>query len=57
MQCIEERNQKFADSQDIMIEVDPEIAKVFKNSNFVSCKSFEFIFILRYIFMHCFIYI
>ena len=35
---IDERNEKLAKDKDLMISVDPEIARVFNNSNFVSCK-------------------
>ena len=35
---IDERNKKIAEKRDIMIAIDPEIAKVFNNSKFVSCK-------------------
>ena len=35
---IDERNKKIEDKKNIMIEVDPEIAKIFNASNFISCK-------------------
>ena len=35
---IEERNQKLADQKNLMISVDPEIARIFNDSNFISCK-------------------
>jgi len=52
---IDERNEKHAESKNIMIEVDPEIARIFKNSNFVSCKYYDLVFLFRLIFIYCFI--
>jgi len=54
---IEERNEKHAESKNIMIEVDPEIARIFKNSNFVSCKYYNLLLLIRLIFIYYFIYI
>ena len=52
---IDERNEKLAESKDIMIEVDPEIARIFKNSSFVSCKYYVLLFLFKLIFIYCFI--
>jgi len=54
---IDERNEKLAESKDIMIEVDPEIARIFKNSSFVSCMYYDLLFLFRLIFIYCLIYI
>jgi len=35
---IHERNDKLAETKNLMISIDPEIAKIFNSSNFVSCK-------------------
>ena len=35
---INERNEKLQESKDLMISVDPQVAKIFFASNFVSCK-------------------
>jgi len=51
---IDERNEKLAESKDIMIEVDPEIARIFKNSSFVSCKFYTLLFLFKWIFIYCF---
>ena len=37
---IDERNQKVEEKRKLMIAIDPEIANIFNNSNFVSCKCF-----------------
>ena len=35
---IDARNEDLAESKNLMISLDPEIAKVFNSSNFISCK-------------------
>ena len=35
---INARNEDLAETKNLMISLDPEIAKVFNSSNFVSCK-------------------